>query len=94
MALGASGGLPEEYQDQYNDQDWVWDDSDYDYDYYDYETEDSWEDTDSWNDTGNDTSYEGECSHPNGDVEMWWYEVDEETRDCYIDLYGEPWFID
>lgn len=33
------------------------------------------------------------CNHPNGDVEYWWWDVPQDIRDCYIDLYGEPAFI-
>ena len=32
------------------------------------------------------------CDHPNGDVEYWWWDVPQDIRDCYTDLYGEPAF--
>lgn len=32
------------------------------------------------------------CNHPNGDLEYWWWEVSQDVRDCYTELYGEPAF--
>jgi len=29
------------------------------------------------------------CSHPNGDVEYWWYSAPQSARDCYVARYGQ-----
>lgn len=88
LALAASQGQqPDEVQEQYDEQEFPRDDPRKNSDYEDEYTEDD--------PAGHDTIYTQEdCDFPNGDIEYWWHEVDEEMRECYRDMYGDPWFLD
>jgi hypothetical protein len=91
VLAGTQGQLPDEIQDQYDGQEFPWDDSSDEY-LDDYTYEDDHGDDAA---VGNDVTYtEEDCDFPNGDIEYWWYEVDEETRECYRDMYGDPWFLE
>ena len=86
IIAGSAGTLPDDLQYQYDDSDWYWD-----------EYVDDWSDYDSTTDTDTydteDSDVTEDCTFPNGDIEYWWYDADEATKDCYRDMYGEPYFL-
>ncbi len=41
---------------------------------------------------GEDYDTDPVCNLPNGDLDLWWWNVSQEVRDCYIANYGDPFF--